>query len=287
MKTKAGMLRKLLESPGMIVAPGGFSPIAGIIAEKIGFKCMYMSGYGVSAFKLGYPDIGLMTMNESLDNARNMARAIDIPLIADCDTGYGNVLNMKRTVEEAELSGLAGIQIEDQVWPKRCGHMEGKQLISVDEMVNRIRIACDSRNDEDFVIVARTDANTVLGFEEAVNRLKKYREAGADVLFFESPTTEEQVEMIPELFDAPVMINMSEGAKTPIKTNKELEKLGYKLAIWPSSATWAAAKAIDTVFSELMEKGTTQGVLDKMYLFDEFNEMIGLQKAMDLAEKYK
>jgi len=286
MKTKARMFRELLEGPGLIVAPGGFSPMAAIIAQQEGFKCVYMTGYGTAAFKLGMPDVGLMTMTESMDNARAMAHAVDIPVFADCDTGYGNPINVKRTVEEGEMAGLAGIQIEDQVWPKRCGHMEGKRLIPAEEMVKKIEIAARFRKDPDFVIVARTDANTVLGFEEAVRRLKMYEEAGADLLFFESPTSDEQVEIIPSLFKKPVMLNMSEGAKTPLRNNAELERLGYKLVIWPSSATWAAAKAIKDVFVELREKGTTEGALDKMYLFNEFNEVIGVDKVLKLSEEY-
>lgn len=285
--TKAKKLRELMARKGIIVAPGGFTPLAGIIAEQLGFDCLYMSGYGVSAFRLGSPDIGLMTMSEALDSARNMARATSLPLISDVDTGYGNAANMQRTVEEFELAGVAGIQMEDQVWPKRCGHMEGKQLIPAEEMANKIRAAVEARKDKDFVIIARTDANTVLGFDEAIRRLKLYGESGADILFFESPVSMEETRKIPSLLPGRhLMINMSEGAKTPIMTNQELEDLGYKLVIWPSSATWAAAKAIRDIFAELKEKGTTAGALDTMFLFHEFNEIIGLQKAMDIAKKY-
>ncbi len=284
--SKAKKLRELIARKGIVVAPGGFTPLAGIIAEQLGFECLYMSGYGVAGFRLGVPDVGIMTMTETLDNARNMARATSLPLISDVDTGYGNALNIQYCVEAFESAGVAGIQIEDQTWPKRCGHMEGKQLIAADEMVTKIRAAVDARKDPDFVIIARTDANTVYGFDEAVNRLRLYRESGADVLFFESPTSDEQLGMIPSLLDGPVMINMSEGAKTPIWRNQDLEKMGYKIVIWPSSATWAAAKAIQNVFTELKEKGTTEGIQDSMFVFDEFNRIVGLEKYLETARRY-
>ena len=201
--------------------------------------------------------------------------------------GYGNVINVKRTVEEYELAGVAGIQLEDQSWPKRCGHMEGKVLISAEEMVQKIRIAVASRKDPDFVIVARTDANTVLGFDEAIRRSNLYAEAGADIIFFESPTSDEQVEKIPDLVHAPVMLNMSEGAKTPLRNNAEIRSLGYKLVIWPSSATWAAARAIQEIYQILKDKGTTGEDLEKLILFHEFNDLIGLPEVMRLSDEYK
>ena len=281
------MLREMLAKDGLIVAPGAFSPLCGEIIEKEGFNCIYMSGYGVAAYRLGYPDVGLMTGSESLDTARAICARVNIPVIADVDNGYGNVINVKRTTEDYEAAGLAGIQLEDQAWPKRCGHMEGKVLISAEEMVQKIRIACASRKDPDFVIIARTDANTVLGFDEAVRRCKMYREAGADIIFFESPTSDEQVEQIPKLIDAPIMINMSEGAKTPIRSNKEIEEFGYKLVIWPSSGTWAAAKALQDIYRIIKEKGTTAEDLDKMILFHDFNDLIGLNEVTELSEQYK
>ena len=280
-------LRELIKSKELIVAPGAFSPLGAKMIQKVGFNCVYMSGYGVAAYRLGFPDVGLMTMNESLDTARAIAQACDLPVIADVDNGYGNVINVKRTVEEYELAGVAGIQLEDQSWPKRCGHMEGKVLISAEEMVQKIRIAVASRKDPDFVIVARTDANTVLGFDEAIRRSNLYAEAGADIIFFESPTSDEQVEKIPDLVHAPVMLNMSEGAKTPLRNNAEIRNLGYKLVIWPSSATWAAARAIQEIYQILKDNGTTGEDLEKLILFHEFNDLIGLPEVMRLSDEYK
>ena len=280
------VLRNMLNEPGLIIAPGGFSPLTARIAEKVGYKCCYMSGYGVAAFRCGFPDIGLMTMNESLDNARAMALACSIPIIADVDNGYGNALSVERTVREYENAGVAAIQIEDQAWPKRCGHMEGKILITEEEMVQKIKMAVRTREDEDFLIIARTDANTVAGFEEAVKRSKAYAEAGADMIFFESPTTREQVEQVPKLIDKPIMVNMSEGAKTPLFSNADLDAMGYKLVIWPSTATWAAAKAVQDVYEILMNKGTMEEDLDKIMLFHEFNNLIGLPEMMEKAKQY-
>lgn len=285
MKTTT-LLRELLKKDGLIVAPGAFSPLGAKMIQKVGFPCVYMSGYGVSAYRLGYPDVGLMTMTEALDTARAIAQAVDIPVISDVDTGYGNPINVKRTVEEFENAGLAGIQLEDQGWPKRCGHMEGKVLIPAEEMVQKLRMAVNARKDPDFVIIARTDANTVLGFEEALRRCNMYAEAGADIVFFESPTSDEQVAQIPKLVNAPVMINMSEGAKTPLRNNKDIEALGYKLVIWPSSATWSAAHAMQEIYQILMDKGTTESDLDKLILFHDFNNLIGLPEVMALSQEY-
>jgi 2,3-dimethylmalate lyase len=283
---KTSRLRELINRKEILVVPGGFSPIVGMIAEQIGFQAMYMSGYGVSAYKLGMPDVGLMTMPEALETAKAMARVIQIPLICDVDTGYGNALNVLRTVEEFESIGVAGIQIEDQVWPKRCGHMEGKELIPAERMVGHLQAALDGRQDKDFIIVARTDARTVLGFDEAIRRANLYAQAGADVIFVESPISLKEIEDIPRLVKAPLLINMSEGAKTPLLTSKELQDLGYKVVIWPSSSTWAVGKAIEVVLRELRDKGTTVDVMEKMMVFPEFNKLLGLEKVMGLQKKY-
>ncbi len=283
---KTSELRTLLNGKELIVAPGGFTPLSSIIAEKVGFKCMYMGGYAVAAFRCGYPDVGLMTMDESLSIAREMARAARIPLIADVDNAYGNAINVRRTVVDYEQAGIAGIQMEDQMWPKKCGHMEGKMLVPAEEMCKKIEAAIASRTDPDFVIIARTDANTVLGFEEAVRRSNLFAEAGADMIFFESPTSVEQLERIPSLVKAPVMINMAEGAKTPLLTNRELQKLGYKLVIYPISSILAATQAIIDIYGVLKKEGTTAGAQDKMFLFHEFNEIIGVPEAYEWAKKY-
>lgn len=283
---KTEKLRELIHRKEILVVPGGFSPIVGMIAEQIGFEAVYMSGYAVSAFKLGLPDVGLMTMPEALETAKAMARAVNIPLICDVDTGYGNALNVLRTVGEFESIGVAGIQIEDQIWPKRCGHMEGKELIPSERMVGHIRAALDARQDKDFVIVARTDARTVLGFDEAIRRANLYAKAGADVIFVESPLSLKEIEEIPKQVKIPLLINMAEGGKTPLLTNQELQDLGYRVVIWPTSSTWAAGKAIEGVLRELMDKGTTAHWLEEMMIFPEFNKLLGLENIIGLQKKY-
>jgi len=284
---KTKYLRELIEQDEILVLPGGGTPLVGIIAEKIGFKSVYMSGYGASAFQLGYPDIGLMTMSESLTQAKNMAGATNLPLISDIDTGYGNAINVKRTVKEYELAGISGVQIEDQDFPKKCGHMEEKKLISSEEMVGKIKAAVDAKTDQDFVIIARTDARTVIGFEESIKRANLYAEAGADVIFVESPLNEEEVRKIPSLVNAPVMINMSEGAKTPLFDNHELQEMGYKIVVWPSSVTWSVAATIKKTLEEIMENGTTNNMLDEMITFHDFNSLMGLDKFISDAKKYE
>lgn len=284
---KTAKLRELLKREEMLVLPGGGTPLAGIIAEQLGFECMYMSGYGTAAFQLGVPDIGLMTLTEALSNAKHMAQATNNPLIADIDTGYGNAINVKHTVREFERAGVAGVQMEDQDWPKKCGHMENKKLISSEEMAGKIRAAADAREDKDVVIIARTDANTVFGFDEAVRRSNLYAEAGADVIFFESPLSMEEIERIPQVVHAPVMINMSEGAKTPIVNNRRLAELGYKIALWPSSTTWAIAAAIRDILQELKTKGTTEYCQDRLVTFREFNGIIGLERYLQDGKQYE
>lgn len=284
---KTMKLRQLLDRDEILVLPGGGSPLVSIIAEQLGFEGIYMSGYGASAFQLGYPDVGLMTMTEAFTQAKNMAQATNIPLIADVDTGYGNAVNVIRTIREYETAGIAGVQIEDQGWPKRCGHMEEKMLISTNEMVGKIQAAADARTDENFLIVARTDARTVLGFDEAITRANIYADAGADVIFVESPLSMEELEKIPKLVKAPVMINMSEGAKTPILTNAELQEMGYKIVIWPSSVTWAVAGAIKRTLQELKENGNTENLLNEMITFHDFNKLLGLEKIMEESKRYK
>lgn len=284
---KTRYLRQLLEKDEILVLPGGGTPLVCIIAEKLGFKSIYMSGYGTAALQLGLPDIGLMTMTEALNQAKNMAQATNLPLISDIDTGYGNAINVKRAVREYELAGISGIQMEDQAWPKKCGHMEEKKLIPADEMVGKIRAAVDAKIDKDFLIIARTDARTVMGFKEAIDRANLYADAGADVIFVESPLTEEEVKEIPKLVKAPVMINMSEGAKTPIFSNQELQKMGYKIVVWPSSVTWSIAATIKKTLEELKKHGTTNNILNEMITFKDFNELLGLENIINDTKKYE
>jgi methylisocitrate lyase len=283
---KAKRLRDLLKEPGLVRAPGAFDAWSARLVEKAGFPVAYMTGYGASASVLGRPDIGLMTMSETVAQARNMAAAVDIPIIGDGDTGYGGILNVVRTVQEFETAGVAGLQLEDQIFPKRCGHMEGKQLIPQNEMTAKIKAAANARRSEAFVIVARTDARAVTGLQDAIARARAYADAGADVMFVEAPQTVEEMAEIAGAIKLPLIANMVEKGKTPFLTADELEKIGYKMAIYPVSTLYAATKAMMGLLRRLKEDGTTKNCLEDMVGFEEFNELIGAEKMRALEKKF-
>lgn len=283
---KRKRLRELLRSPGIIRAPGAFDAWSARLVEMAGFQAVYMTGYGASASVIGQPDIGLMTMSEVVVQAKNMASAVDIPFIADGDTGYGGVINVIRTVQEFETAGVAGLQLEDQVFPKRCGHMEGKQLISKEEMTGKIRAAVYARKSEDFIIVARTDARAVTGLKDAIVRALAYAEAGADVLFVEAPQTVEEMEEIAGVIKLPLVANMVEKGKTPFLTADELERIGYKIAIYPVSTLYAATKAMMKVLKQLKEEGSTENCLEDLVGFEEFNNLVGVETMRVLEKKF-
>ncbi|MGB4313750.1 MAG: isocitrate lyase/PEP mutase family protein, partial [bacterium] len=260
---KTTMLRKLLASKEILVAPGAHDVMTAKIIEQAGFNAVYMTGYGASATILGRPDVGLLTLTEMATQARNIANAVNIPVIADADTGYGNVVNVMRTVREYEKAGVACIQLEDQVAPKRCGHMLGRDVIPMEEMVAKIRAAVEARQDPDLMIMARTDARTNYGIEEAIRRGKAYEEAGADILFIESPENEEEMRLVGSSFNVPVLANMIEKGRTPLKTAKELEEMGFGLVIWPLSSLYVTAKAVRDLMVALKEEGTAANMMDK------------------------
>jgi 2,3-dimethylmalate lyase len=270
------LLRGLIERKEILVAPGAYDAMSAKLIEAVGFDAAYMSGFGVAAGSLGFPDIGLLSMTEMVENARRMARAINIPLIADADTGYGNHLNMLRTMEEYERAGIAGIQIEDQISPKRCGHMEGHKIVPVEEMVAKIRAAVVARKDPDMVIIARTDGISAEGFDEAIRRGNIYREEGADVVFIEAPTTMEQLEKIPRLIDAPVLVNIA--PKTPYLHVKKYEEMGFAIAIYPPLSLTTAYAAIKEKLTELKSKGIMKDGGHGGVPFDELVEFLGLAK---------
>lgn len=282
---KAKKLRELLRQPGIIRAPGAYDAWSAKLVEMAGFPAVYLTGYGVSASLLGRPDIGLVTMTEIVTQAKNMAAAVAVPLIADADNGYGGVLNVVRAVQEFERAGCAGIQLEDQVFPKRCGHMEGKQLITKDEMVAKIRAAVYARSNKDTVIIARTDARAVNGFDDAVTRARAYGDAGADVVFFEAPETVDEMKNITRLIKTPLLANMVEKGKTPVLTGKELEDMGYKIVIYPASTLYAATRALTDMLAALKSDDTTS-TYGSMVGFAEFNDLIGLQKYRDLEKSF-
>jgi len=279
-------LRKLLSRNEILVAPGAHDPLVAKIIEKEGFEAVYMTGYGTSASILGQPDVGLLTQTEMAYRAANIVEAVSIPVIADADTGYGNAINVQRTVRLYEKAGVACIQLEDQVAPKKCGHMLGREIISQEEMVGKIKAACDARVDEDLMIMARTDTRTNYGIDAAIERGRAYEEAGADIIFVESPESVEEMKKITSSFRVPVLANMLEHGRTPLLSAKELETLGYDLVIFCVASTYVIAKAVTKLMRELKRTGTTVGMLDDMIPFDEFNKLVGLNDIREKERKY-
>jgi methylisocitrate lyase len=284
---KTTVLRRLLKEEEVLLAPGCFNALSARLIEQSGFEAIYVSGAAVAGNFLGYPDIGLTTMNDVLENARNIVRVTGLPVICDADTGFGNAINMMRTVREFESAGLAGMQIEDQVMPKKCGHTEGKLLISKAEMVQKVKAAVDARQDPDFVLVVRTDAIAVNGLDDALDRALSYQEAGADVIFVEAPRTQEEMRRICRTFKVPLLANMVEGGgKTPILPLRELKEMGYKLVIYPVSAHMAAIKAMQEVLAVLKQDGTTARCASQMVPFQGMFEVVGRSKFVALERKY-
>jgi len=286
-KEKSSELRGLLKGNKIIVAPGAFDAFSARLIEQAGFPAVYISGAWAASSRLGVPDIGLATMSEVLDTAKNVVSATNIPVICDVDTGYGNALNVMRTVYEFERVGVAGIQIEDQITSKKAGHIEGQKLIRKEEMVKKIEAAKFAKRSKDFILIARTDAIGVNGFDDAMDRASAYFQAGADVLFIEAPRTKEEMKRITEIFrHVPVMINIVEGGRTPVLKVDELESLGFRIAIFPASACSAAVKAIQRVLKELKEKGCTDRFAENMLGLSEMFEVVGLSYYRDLESKY-
>jgi 2,3-dimethylmalate lyase len=279
------LLREMLNSPGIIVAPGAYDGVSARLIERQGFKAVYMTGAGTAASVLGQPDIGLTTLTEMTTHAAHIASCVSLPVIADADTGYGNALNVIRTVREYERAGVAAIHLEDQVFPKRCGHIAGKAVIAPKQFAEKIRAASENRTDPDFVIIARTDARAVNGLEDAIARAQLYREAGADVIFVEAPTSRDEIERIAREVKAPLLSNQVPGGRTPALTASELEKLGYKIVIFPVVGLMAATLAIEKALSELKRTGTDWHdgpVLSPIEIF----QRMGIDYWMDSEREY-
>jgi carboxyvinyl-carboxyphosphonate phosphorylmutase len=249
-------LRQMLEEPGIIVAPGAYDGFSARLIEAAGFKAVYMTGAGTAASHLGQPDLGLTTLTEMATHASHLASCISLPLIADADTGYGNALNVVRTVREYEKAGVAGLHLEDQVAPKKCGHIAGKQVVEAKEFADKIRAAVEYRTDPDFVIIARTDARAVTGLDDAIARANLYREAGADVIFLEAPQSLAEIERVAREVKAPLLANMVQGGRTPAMKVAELERLGFKIVIFPGVCMRAAVPAMEHALAGLKESGT-------------------------------
>lgn len=290
MKRKTSLFRKLLKKPGIIVAPGAFNAFVAKIIEEVGFDVVYMTGGGTAASMRGLPDVGLLTMTEMVMNAHHIADAVNVPVISDADTGYGNAINTLHTVKEFIKAGVVAIHIEDQVAPKRCGHWKGKRIVTIEEMVGKLIAADEIRRelDPDFTIIARTDARGALGgsLDEALKRGKAYAEAGADMILFEGPTSAEEIGFFAKKVDVPIVIGIVEGGVTPILSTKELEDIGCKLVIFPNSATRVIHKSVMDLMVKLKKEGTTKSLLDKMILFPGWHELVGKTRYRQLEEKF-
>jgi methylisocitrate lyase len=283
---KTTLFKRLVLDDEILVLPGAYDALSARIVEIAGFKAVTLGGYPASASLLAKPDVSLLTLTEMVNQARYLAQAVDIPVFVDGDTGHGNVTNVARTVKEFENAGVAGLFIEDQVFPKRCGHMEGKQVITTEEMVVKIKAAVDARVDDDLVIMARTDALAVYGIEEAIERGNAYRNAGADLIFIEAPPSIEDMKRINREVNAPTSANIVEGGKTPILTAQQLQEIGFSVATFPLSAVYAAAWGVSEAMRELSVKGTTAGFMDKMITFNDFNRLVGLDEVRATEEHY-
>jgi 2-methylisocitrate lyase-like PEP mutase family enzyme len=280
-------LRSLLLRERPLLAPGCYDALSARLVEDAGFSAAYMTGFGSTAGLLARPDVGLLTMTEMVDNARRIVEAIDIPLIADADTGYGNPVNVVRTVSEYERAGVAAIHLEDQVMPKKCGHMDGKQVIPAREMVEKVRAAVDARRSRDFLIIARTDAAAVEGLEAAIERGHLYEEAGADLLFIEAPRSEEDIAAVAEAFrGVPLLFNYAEGGKTPLLDLERLAELGFAVVIFPLSTLLAATGAMRAVLERIRLDGTPRAALHELPSFAGFLDMIGLPEVRNLENRY-
>jgi 2-methylisocitrate lyase-like PEP mutase family enzyme len=270
------------------MAPGAYDALSALLVEQAGFDAVYMTGFGTTAGLLGRPDVGLLTGSEMADNARRLVAATDLPVIADGDTGYGNAINVRRTVQVYEQAGVAAIQLEDQVTPKRCGHMAGKEIVPLAEMLGKIRAATDARSDPDFLIIARTDAMAVEGLDAAVERARAFADAGADLLFVEAPTSEADIERVAGRLAgvAPLVFNWAEGGKTPPLSLDRIAEFGFALVLYPIGTLLAATAGMRALLETLRKDGTPQAALPGLPGFDEFTDLVGLPEVRELEQHY-
>ncbi len=282
-------LRELLAAPAPVVAPGAYDALSARLVEQAGFEVVYMTGFGASASLLGRPDVGLLGGGEMADQLRRIVDAVERPVIADADTGYGNAINVVRTVRTYEQAGVAALHLEDQVMPKKCGHMSGKAVIPAAEMVGKIRAAAEARRDPDLVLIARTDAAAVHGLDEAISRARAFAEAGADVLFVEAPTSEDDIARVAgELAGvAPLVFNWAEGGRTPPISLERITELGFSLVIYPIATLLAATAGVTAVLETIRRDGTPAAAMSGLPTFDGFTELIGLPEVHDLEQRYR
>ena len=286
MERATGKLRRMLGEPGIIMAPGAYDCLTAKIIQQAGFPAVYMTGAGTSVARLGYPDLALATMTEMVANASDIAAAVDVPVIADADTGYGGILNIQRTIRQYERSGVAAVHIEDQEFPKRCGHLDNKRVIPTQDMVGKIRAAVDARTDDDFVIIVRTDALAVTDWDDTMRRCEAYTRAGADVLFVEALRSPEEAERVVRSVDLPLLYNFVETGKSPLIPAPELERLGFKLVIFPVSALLTVSRVVSNLMLDLKTEGTTAHLLENMVRLEDCFEAVGLSEMLAQDGRY-
>jgi 2,3-dimethylmalate lyase len=286
-KRQGADLRTRLRAKELLVAPGVFDGISARIADQMGFEALYMTGYGTVASHLGLPDAGIATYSDMVGRVAVIASGTQTPLVADGDTGYGGLLNVQYTVRGYEAAGAVAIQLEDQEFPKKCGHMLGRRVVPVEDMIDKIKVAVASRDSGGFLVIARTDARTTLGLDEALRRAEAYAKAGADILFVESPESVEEMRTIGRAFDRPLMANMVEGGRTPVLDRRTLEEIGYSIAIYPAFGFLAAGDALRGAYRYLKENGSSVGANVPLYKFGEFSELMGFGAVSEFDKTYQ
>jgi methylisocitrate lyase len=279
-------LKSMLKSKKPLVIPGVYDALGAKIAQKVGFDAMFQTGYGTSATLFGMPDYGFIGATETVDNARRICRAVSVPVIVDSDTGYGNALSVWKLVKELESAGASGIFLEDQRWPKRCGHMQGKDVVSQEEYTEKLSAAIDARESKDFIIVARTDARATKGLDEAIERGKQNKKTGADAVFVEAPISIDEMKRIGKEINAPLVANMIEGGATPISSAETLSKMGFNIILYPLSVLYANTFATMNILQELKKTGNTSKYKQKVVNFDQFNDLVELPKFRKMEKKY-
>jgi 2-methylisocitrate lyase-like PEP mutase family enzyme len=284
---KSQIIRTALSEKGQLIMPGIYDALSAKIASRAGFEVIFITGYSLSATLLGEPDFGLLTQTEVVNATQRICSVVDTPVIVDADTGYGNAINVIRTVQDLLRAGAAGMFLEDQIWPKRCGHMKGKQVIPLDEQLKKLRAAVETKGTHDFYIVARTDARQAHGLEEAIKRGIAFKKAGADAVFIEAPESKEEMKEISRQVPGPLVANMLERGVTPIMGPQELRDLGFTLIVWPLAPIYAVAQSLKDVYSTLRREGSTLGILERLMPFEEFNDIVGLDEKYSLDARYK
>jgi methylisocitrate lyase len=284
---KGQLIRSSLSEKGQLIMPGVYDALSAKIASRAGFEVIFITGYSLSATLLAEPDFGLLTQTEVVNATQRICSVVDTPVIVDADTGYGNAINVVRTVQDLIRAGAAGMFLEDQVWPKRCGHMKGKQVIPLDEQLSKLRAAVDARGTHAFYIVARTDARQALGLQEAIKRGIAFKKAGADAVFIEAPESKQEMKEISRQVAGPLVANMLERGVTPIMGPQELRDLGFTLIVWPLAPIYAVAQSLTDVYSTLRREGSTLTILQRLMPFEEFNDIVGLNEKYSLDARYK